>query len=151
MKNALIIFIISTLMLGGCIIKQQNITEDEVLEIIKKFDDGWRNKNLKQVDETLSPIYVYFTQSGGTFSRDSVVQTAGSAQYLLDRMDRSTFTVSLYGNTAVVSTRWKGKGIYKGTPFNEDQRCSIILIKKDSKVQILSEHCTPIKANAVFH
>ena len=131
--------------------EQEEITEQEVMNAIKKFDYGWEHKDLKAVDSVLSPSYIYFTQSGGTFSRDSVVATAGENSYLLDRMSRSEFIITTSGNTAVVSTRWKGKGIYRGTPFDEDQRCSIVLIKKDKKVEILSEHCTPVKANRIFH
>ena len=130
---------------------KQDITEAEVINAIKKFDNGWENKNLHAVDSVLAPSYVYFTQSGGTFSRDSVVATAGENAYLLHDMSRTEFHVTLYGNTAIVSTRWKGKGIYRGVPFDEDQRCSIMLIKKDNKVEILSEHCTPIKGNRIFH
>jgi hypothetical protein len=121
------------------------------MNAINKFDYGWEHKDLKAVDSVLSPAYIYFTQSGGTFSRDSVVATAGQNTYILDRVSRSEFVITTYGNTAVVSTRWRGKGIYRGTPFDEDQRCSVVLIKKDNRVEILSEHCTPVKANRIFH
>jgi Domain of unknown function (DUF4440) len=136
---------------ASCKKKQPALTEEEVINVIKRFDDGWRNKNLKEVDSVLAPAYIYFTQSGGTFSRDGVVQTAGSETYSLERMERSGFVVQLYQNTAVVSTRWKGKGIYRGVPFDEDQRCSITVIKTGDKVEILSEHCTPIKTAGRFH
>jgi hypothetical protein len=135
----------------SCIQDQSSLTADEVTNVINKFDDGWRNKNLNAVDSVLSPGYIYFTQSGGLFSRDSVVATAGEASYVLQDMSRSEFSIELFDNTAIVSTRWKGKGSYRGTPFDEDQRCSIVVIKKDNKVEILSEHCTPIKSNRVFH
>ena len=138
------------LLLSSCA-KQQDITKQEVITAIKKFDNGWEYKNMTAVDSVLSPADIYFTQSGNTFSRDSVVATSGENDYLLYDMSRSEIEVTLTGNTAVVSTRWKGKGIYRGTPFNEDQRCSLVLIKKDNKVQILSEHCTPIKINRIFH
>ena len=143
-------FCFFVLLLSSCA-KQQDITKQEVITAIKKFDNGWEYKNMTVVDSVLSPAYIYFTQSGNTFSRDSVVATSGENDYLLYDMSRSEIEVTLTGNTAVVSTRWKGKGIYRGTPFNEDQRCSLILIKKDKKVQILSEHCTPIKINRIFH
>lgn len=129
----------------------QPITKQEVIDAIKKFDDGWQYKNLNAVDSVLAPTYIYFTQSGGTFSRDSVVATAGENSYTLHDMSRSEFVVTLYDNTAIVSSRWKGIGTYRGVPFNEDQRCSIMLIKKNNKVEILSEHCTPIKTNRIFH
>jgi hypothetical protein len=139
------------LMICSCTRRNDELTEEEVIKAIKKFDNGWEHKELKAVDSVLSPGYVYFTQSGGTFSRDSVVATAGENTYALKDMSRTEMNVTLYGNTAIVSTRWKGKGSYRGTPFDEDQRCSITVMKKDGKVEILSEHCTPIKRAAVFH
>jgi hypothetical protein len=149
MKSITILLLFITLF-TSCT-RKQVLTREEVIDVIKRFDQGWRNKNLKTVDSVLAPVYVYFTQSGGTFIRDSVVQTAGSPSYMLESMDRAEFDVRLYENTAVVSTRWQGKGTYKGTPFNEDQRCSITIIKRNNKVEILSEHCTPIKGNRIFH
>lgn len=127
------------------------LTEDESIDVIKKFDEGWDKKDMSLVDSVLSPFYLYFTQSGGIFSRDSVVATAGESSYSLNEVSRSEFEVTLSGNTAVVSTRWKGKGSYRGNPFDEDQRCSIVVIKEGDRVQILSEHCTPIKPNRIFH
>lgn len=147
MRNILLLFLLTGLF--SC--QQQDITEQEVMNAIKKFDNGWENKNLPTVDSVLAPAYIYFTQSGGTFSRDSVVATAGENSYLLDNVSRSEFVITTYGNTAVASTRWKGKGFYRGTPFDEDQRCSIVLVKRNNKVEILSEHCTPVKANRIFH
>ena len=132
-------------------LRESALTEDEVFEVIKKFDEGWRTKNMEAVDSVLAPSYIYFTQSGGTFGRSNLVHTAGSPEYTLEKVERSAFFVQLYGNTAVVSTRWKGKGMYKGVPFNEDQRCSITIIKHKYKVEILSEHCTPIKASRLLH
>lgn len=150
MKSAVSLFILFFVFLTSCT-TQENITEQETVAAIKKFDFGWEHKNMKAVDSVLSPAYIYFTQSGNTFSRDSVVATSGENDYLLHDMSRSEIEVTLTGNTAVVSSRWKGQGIYRGVAFNEDQRCSLVLIKKDNKVQILSEHCTPIKNNRIFH
>lgn len=145
------ILLLSSLTFLSCKKTQAPLTEQEVINVINRFDEGWRTKNLKEVDSVLAPAYIYFTQSGGTFSRDSVVQTAGSSNYILERVQRVDIIVKLYENTAVVSTRWKGKGIYRDTPFDEDQRCSVIIIKSNNKVEILSEHCTPVKTARIFH
>lgn len=131
--------------------KHTPLTEEEAIAVIKRFDEGWEKKNLELVDSTLAPTYIYFTQSGGLFSRDSVVQTAGSPSYTLSSMERDAYSVQLSGDVAIVSTRWKGVGVYRGRPFDEDQRCSITIIKKDGKVMILSEHCTPITPMQLFH
>jgi len=145
MKKLLLFFLLPVILLNSCKQKQRPLTNEEVTNVIHQFDDGWENKNLQQVDSVLSPSYVYFTQSGGVFSRDSVVATAGEASYILQNVSRSEFDIMLNGNTAVVSTRWKGKGAYRGVPFDEDQRCSIVVTKNNNKVEILSEHCTPIR------
>ncbi len=135
----------------ACKSKKTALTKEEVIDVIKRFDAGWNSKNLGAVDSVLAPGYIYFTQSGGTFSRDSLVSTAGSPAYTLEQVSRSAYEVQLYGNTAIVSTRWRGKGMYKGIPFDEDQRCSITIVKTGKKVEIMSEHCTPIKPVVVFH
>ena len=135
----------------SCTKKQSPLTREEAVAVIKRFDEGWKNKNLKEVDSVLAPSYIYFTQSGGIFARAKLVQTAGSPDYSLDTMDRMHFFVELYENTAVVSTRWRGKGIYNGVPFDEVQRCSLTIIKANGKVEILTEHCTPIKPNRIIH
>ena len=135
----------------SCRKSQSLLTKEEAITAIKKFDEGWRQKNPKMVDSVLAPAYIYFTQSGGVFSRSNLVETAGSPDYTLDSVGRMEFYVELYENTAVVSTRWQGKGVYKGTGFKEDQRCSLTIVKINDTVKILSEHCTPIRPTRIFH
>src|SRR5580698_1355487 len=114
-KFLLLLFLL--FILQACRQRTTPLSNEEVVNVIDRFDEGWRNKNLELVDSVLSPDYIYFTQSGGTFSRDSVVATAGAPSYSLEKMSRSEISVQLSGNTAIASTRWKGKGVYRGTPF----------------------------------
>ena len=77
------------LCLSCCRSNNAPLTNEEVTAVINRFDEGWKFKDLKAVDSVLAPQYSYFTQSGGTFSRDSVVQTAGSSSYSLEKVNRS--------------------------------------------------------------
>jgi hypothetical protein len=122
------------------------LTEQEVMRIIERFDAGWKLKDPKLVDSVLSKNYLYFTQSGNTFDRNSLIATAGSNTYTLQTMKREEVTIQLDGNTAVVNTIWSGKGFYHGQEFNDRQRCSITIVKHRKQVRILAEHCTPIKS-----
>lgn len=124
---------------------EELLTEEEVMAVIGKFDEGWKNKDEAIVDSVLSEHYVYFTQSGYTFNRAKLVATAGSDVYTLQNMERENFVVQIEGNTAVVSTIWKGEGYYHGEQFNDRQRCSVTIVKHNGVVKILAEHCTPIK------
>ena len=125
--------------------QNENITLEEVNQVIQRFDEGWKNKNAMIVDSVLAEKYVYYTQSGGVFDRANVVQTAGSAQYKLTEMKREQVSVSISGNTAVVNTTWRGKGSYFDQPFDDLQRCSVTIVKHKGKVRILSEHCTLLR------
>jgi ketosteroid isomerase-like protein len=127
--------------------RETTLQEAEVLAVIASFDKGWQEKNAALVDSVLSEHYVYFTQSGNAFDRSGLIATAGSDIYTLQSMERESQTMQIEGNTAVVNTVWKGKGIYHGEVFNDRQRCSITIIKHEGKVKILAEHCTPIKGD----
>lgn len=143
--------VLLTLALAACgnqaTLTDQTLTEEEVLAVIGKFDEGWKSKNKALVDSVLSDQYLYFTQSGKTFDRLSLVETAGSPVYSLQNMERESYTIQMEGNTAVVNTVWKGKGLYHGESFNDKQRCSVTIVKHKGKVMILAEHCTPIREN----
>ena len=149
MKKSVFFLMSSYILLAGCtsrpIPAEPSLTEAEVVAVISKFDEGWKNKKKAIVDSVLSENYLYFTQSGHTFNRPSLVETAGSDVYTLQNMERESQTILLEGNTAVVNTIWKGKGMYHGEAFNDKQRCSVTIVKHNGKVKILSEHCTPIK------
>jgi hypothetical protein len=125
--------------------QQETLTREEVIAAIGAFDKGWKNKNAGMVDSVLSPSYIYFTQSGGIFHRKNIIHTAGSSDYRLDSVLRQDIHIRIEGNTAVVNTTWYGRGIYLGTPFDDTQRCSVTVIKRKGKVEILSEHCTLIQ------
>ena len=142
-KTIIILYIIFTGL--GCIKKEELLKEEEVFAVINRFDEGWRNKNAELVDSVLSEKYLYFTQSGHTFTRSNIISTAGSDIYELQTMERENLTMQIEGDAAVVNTIWKGKGYYHGEQFNDKQRCSITIVKHDGQVKILAEHCTPIK------
>ena len=117
----------------------------EVEKVINRFDKGWISKDTALVDSVLAKNYIYFTQSGGTYDRKNVLGTAASAEYKLEDYNREKVSYRIEGNTAIINTIWIGKGIYRGIPFADTQRCSITIIKLNGKAQILSEHCTLMK------
>jgi Domain of unknown function (DUF4440) len=144
MKNIYLIAVGFTFFSTSCQ-QKEILSREEVIAVIEKFDAGWKNKNAAVVDAVLSPSYIYFTQSGGIFDRKNIIQTAGSSDYRLDTFQRQQLDIKIDGNTAIVNTIWNGKGSYFGSSFDERQRCSITIIKKNGKAEILSEHCTLIK------
>ncbi len=148
MKKFLFLFLMTSILVScfSTIKSEDKLSKDEVIAAVQAFDLGWESKNVKNVDRVLNSNYIYFTPSGGIFIRDSIIATAEpGSSYKLSEMKRIIIGVKITGNTAIVDTRWKGIGSYRGFPFDDDQRCSITVIKREGKVQFLSEHCSSIK------
>ena len=147
MKKILYFFV--TTILVGCFgigkPEAESLTKEEVYNAVTAFDNAWKSKSAPVVDSILSPAYIYFTPSGNTFARDSIINTAAPDTYILTRSDRLISDIQVDGNTAVVNTRWQGKGNYRGVPFDDDQRCSITVMKINGLVKIISEHCSTIQ------
>jgi ketosteroid isomerase-like protein len=118
--------------------------KDEVIQVVEAYDRAWNRKDSAGVDRILFNNYVYFTSEGGVVSRQDTLNFLRSPKYILNSAERSELEVHHASSTAVVSSRWKGNGVYDGKAFHDDQRCSLVLIREGQGWKLLSEHCTQI-------
>lgn len=133
--------------LAGCAPAPQSddaLTEAEVLDAIQTYDSAWSRKDSTTVAQLLSATYIYFSSVGDVRGRQYVLgHLLGNPTYQLVA-DRSELQVQLYGNTAIVGSRWRGSGAYEGESIEDDQRCSLVLVKRRDALRIASEQCTNI-------
>lgn len=121
------------------------LAEAEVLDVVREYDAAWNRKDSAAVAKVLADNYVYFSSRGSVRSRQWMLDDLlGNPAYHLVRAERTELQVHLYGNTAVVSSRWQGEGSYDGEPFRDDQRCSLVVVERAGEPRVISEHCTPI-------
>ena len=75
------------------------------------------------------------------------------AQYIKDvssrditwqSVDVKDMTVRVYGNTAIATGRFFGRGKYKGEPIDERQRFTSVLVKQGERWKIVAEHCSKL-------
>jgi ketosteroid isomerase-like protein len=52
--------------------------------------------------------------------------------------------IRVYGDTAIATGRFFGKGQFKGTPLDERQRFTSVLVKRNGQWQIIAEHCSKL-------
>lgn len=121
------------------------LTADEVLATLRALDDAVSLLRTAAVANLLTEDYTYLSSSGRVLTRDWLIHDLlGHPSYRLDHAERGEVQVSLYGATAVVSSRWRGEGSYQGEPVRDDQRCSLVMVKDAGRVRIAMEHCTQI-------
>jgi ketosteroid isomerase-like protein len=121
-----------------------SIQKDEVIQIIETYDRAWNRKDSAAVERIVAANYVYFNSEGGVSSRREMMDFLRSPKYVLNSAERSELKVHLATRTAVVSSRWKGNGVYNGKEFHDDQRCSLVLTREGQRWKLLSEHCTQV-------
>jgi ketosteroid isomerase-like protein len=52
--------------------------------------------------------------------------------------------VRVYGDTAIATGRFFGKGRLRGKLLDERQRFTSVLIKRNGRWQIITEHCSKL-------
>jgi len=129
---------------GSAIAQKQTEQTDEVLQTLKKYDAAWNKKDSVEVGKILAPDYIYFSSTGGITTRQQTLDFLKSPTYILTFVERSEIQTRRMGNTAVIASRWKGKGTYDKGEINDDQRCSLVFAKAGKQWKLLSEQCTQI-------
>jgi hypothetical protein len=126
------------------------ISKDEVMDFLKRYDEAWNLKQNKVVDSLYAPYYKYFTSVGGISSRARNLEILAADYYKLISANRTEIDIVIDGNTAIVSSRWQGNGLWKGEPFNDNQRCGLVIQKQGKQLKLLSEHCVDILTEPYF-
>src|SRR6188768_3068254 len=110
-----------------------------------KYDQSWNQKDVKGVEQILATDYVYFSSTGSLTERKATLDFLASPDYKLTSVERSEIRLLSQSNTvAVVSSRWKGRGMYGKEEINDDQRCGLVFVKQGGVWKLLSEHCAQI-------
>jgi hypothetical protein len=117
----------------------------EVAALVAQYDSAWNQRDTIAVSRLLAPRYQYFTSRGGVSSRAETMAMLSAPDYRLEHASRSEIEISLSSPVAVVSSRWVGRGTYRGQPFKDDQRCSQTWLQTGRMMwQLVSEHCVQI-------
>jgi ketosteroid isomerase-like protein len=148
LKLILVLVLVFPALLTNNLSKAQESSsrKDEVIQTVEAYDKAWNRKDAAAVDLIMAPNYVYFSSEGSVLPRQEMLNFLRSPKYVLNAAERSELEVRRTNRTAVVSSRWKGNGIYDGKEFHDDQRCSLVLTQEGRHWKLLSEHCTQITA-----
>ncbi len=114
---------------------------------VARYDSAWNRRDSTTVNRLLAPNYQYFSSRGSVSSRAETMKFLSDSGYRLERAQRSEVAVTMSGDIAVVSSRWRGQGTYQGERFVDDQRCGQTWVRTGDSWQLLTEHCVQIKTD----
>ena len=118
--------------------------DDAVLAAVRRLDSAWAKRDTVTLATLLAPGYTYFSSRGGTMDRGSTLAMVADTAYRLASAERIELAVRRIGGTAVVESRWQGRGRYRTQGFSDDQRCSLTLAEAKRGWQVAAEHCTQL-------
>lgn len=116
----------------------------QLAALVARYDSAWNRRDTAAVSRRLAPGYQYFTSRGEVNSRSETMTFLAAPDYVLEDAKRSELAITLSGPVAVVSSRWQGRGTYRGACFIDDQRCGQVWQQTAREWQLLSEHCVQI-------
>lgn len=131
-------------LLGACAAAPPEVEESAVRHAIAAWDSAWARKDSAAAGRWMAPEYSYFSSRGRVIPRKELLGWLEQPGYRLQDAERGEMGVALHGATAVVSSRWRGRGQWNGVEFVDDQRCSLVAVRDGAGWRLMSEHCTQI-------
>lgn len=117
---------------------------EDIRDITTRFDSAWSAHDTAAVARMMSTSYTYFSSRGDIVPRKEFLAFLAEPTYKIDFSERTEVEPRFDGNTAIVSTRWRGRGSWKEGTFVDDQRCSMVWHRAFDGWRLMSEHCTQI-------
>lgn len=130
--------------LAGCLVGGETPDPDAERTLraaISAYDSAWQAKDVRAIEQLLSPDYLYFSSVGGLSDRAETLRFLADTSYVLTRSRRSDLRLTLAGPVARVSSRWEGEGRYRGEAVRDDQTCGQAWMRADGNWRLFTEHC----------
>jgi len=115
-----------------------------VMAAERELADAHLRLDLEVFDRLLHPDYALIQPGGRVEGKEETLASlrTGDRRWQVARSD--AFDVRLYGNTAVVVGRWRGKGVNAGTPFDYTARFLSVWVKEGDRWRNVAAQATAI-------
>ena len=114
----------------------------QVLDVKRQYDEAQLKNDSAWFERMFAEDYVFIMPDSSVVTKAQAVQELRSRDITWDSAVGEDMGVRVYGDTAVVTGRFLGKGRFKGEELNEHQRFTSVWIKRDGRWQAISEHAT---------
>jgi ketosteroid isomerase-like protein len=116
----------------------------EALEVKRLYDVATLHNDGDWFQRTFADDYVWYGPNGEMVTKAEYIRDLVSRDLVWDSVAVKDMKVRVYGETAIATGRFFGKGKYKGTPIDERQRFTSVLVKRTGRWLIVAEHCSKL-------
>jgi len=119
-----------TLDISRCIYVRELGFEEQVLSSEEALAEAHLKLDLEAFEDLLHPDYVIIQPGGVMEGKDETMASLRAGGRFWEIAQSDDMVMRLYGNTAVVTGRWRGKGINNGEPFDYSARFFSVWIRE---------------------
>ncbi len=118
--------------------------KDEMAAAVKKVDraltEAVIKRDVKEVDRLTSDDYIHVSPHGKVYHKKHILTGLNDGRLIFEKIDDSEVTVSVYGDTAVMTglSKMKGKSKSRGE-FHEEYRWTRVYVRRAGNWQTVAE------------
>lgn len=118
--------------------------EEQVLRSEEALADAHLKLDLEAFERLLHPEYVIVQPGGVIEGKEETMASLRAGGRFWEIAQSDDMVVRLYGNVAVVTGRWRGKGVNNGEPFDYSARFLSVWIREAGVWRNLAAQSTTI-------
>jgi len=122
----------------------EGVSAREVREVKRLYDVAQLKNDASWFERTFAEDYVWIGPDGVVVPKAEYVRDLKSHDLTWESVEAKDMEVRVYGDTAIATGRFFGKGRLRGKLLDERQRFTSVLIKRNGRWQIITEHCSKL-------
>ncbi len=116
----------------------------EVLKVHKEYDEAIVRQDAAAYERLLADDFTYTTPDGQIASKAQEIAIAKSGDIKFESSQTDEVKVRVYGDAAVVTSRYTAKWSYKGRAFSETGRSTATFVKRNGRWQVMADHSSRV-------
>jgi ketosteroid isomerase-like protein len=118
----------------------QQVSQEEakILELEKKWTDGYKQHNINTMISLLAEDFVITVEDGRTFGKMGYIAHTADSATEVDVAEESDLRVRMHGNVAIVTGAYHETGTTKGRRYEYRDRLTDVWMKINGQWQIIA-------------
>jgi ketosteroid isomerase-like protein len=116
----------------------------EILAIKHQYDEAQLKNDGAWFERMFAEDYIFVLPDGTAVRKTEFVKDLQSRDLVWESVSGKEMQVRVYGDTAVVTGQFFGKGRIKGKVLDERQHFTSVWIKRQGRWQAISEHASSL-------
>jgi ketosteroid isomerase-like protein len=123
--------------------QQQAALIQEVLQVEQAWVEAHRQLDVATLERLMADDYFVIRSDGSVAGKEEDLASYLAGDRHWEYAEGDQYDVRIYGHTAVLSGRWRARGVNAGQPFDYSAQFLSVYVKRDGRWQMVAAQSTP--------